>query len=101
MAQSFSEVADIAGVADGGTDGPAAVAALDVSQSAGFVGVPDINAAGSLAGSAIATAAGGDFVEHSHRHGVKLVNIIMCPDYFQLHLTLTKLKKISSKNNIH
>ena len=76
----------------GGTDGPTAVSTLDAGYSVGFIGVPDVNAAASLAGAAVAATAGGDFVEHSHRHGMKLVNIIICPDYFQLHLTLTKLK---------
>jgi len=53
-------------MANGCKYGPAAVAALDVGESAGLDGVPLIDAAGSLACDVAAADASADFIECIH-----------------------------------
>ena len=60
------EIAEGAGMADGGANSPAAVATLEVGKAAGLNGVPLVDAAGGLAGDVAAAEAGEDFVHSVH-----------------------------------
>lgn len=58
VGHGFSDVAHGGGVADGGAGGPAAVAALEIGETAGLVGGPLVDAHGDLACTAVAAEAG-------------------------------------------
>lgn len=66
VSASSSKVADGAAVADGGTDGPAAIAAFDVGDTTSLIGVPDIDATSCIASAAVAAEASKDLVHKVH-----------------------------------
>ena len=71
MLHASAEITDRAGVADGGEDGPAAAAALEVGEPAGFNCVPLVDAARGLARHCTAAQAGEYFVYRVHSNGFR------------------------------
>jgi hypothetical protein len=74
MGETCSSVTEGAGVADGGKDGPAAVAALDVGDATSLAGVPVVDATGSTAGAGVAAETGTHFVHDVH---IELITIFL------------------------
>jgi len=66
VAETLFGISEVAGVAYGGKDGPAALSVFKLAEPTGLVAVPTVDIASVLAGHSTAAEASADFIEGVH-----------------------------------